>query len=149
MHSNDILWTLPYKKILYFQHQIKMPLLNVKKLNINYICCGSCECDYTHHSYVGKIIGYEIFWHYDGSFDSSLGHFTWSLKGISFPSMVWLVALTLLGCWTLIAPTLVIHFQHDDHLILFDVVARVKTDIFSFQLVLWDTQILLPQVVCF
>jgi len=29
-HSNDILWTLQYKKILYFQHQIKLPLQNVK-----------------------------------------------------------------------------------------------------------------------
>jgi hypothetical protein len=27
---NYVLWTLLYKKILYFQHQIKLPLLNVK-----------------------------------------------------------------------------------------------------------------------
>jgi hypothetical protein len=28
--SNDILWTLLHKKILYFQHQIKLSLLNMK-----------------------------------------------------------------------------------------------------------------------
>jgi len=28
--SNDILWTLLYEKILYFQHQIKLPFLNMK-----------------------------------------------------------------------------------------------------------------------
>jgi hypothetical protein len=58
--------------------------------------------------------------------------------------MVRLVALAFLGCWALILPTFVIHFQKDDHPILFNVVAHVKTDIFSFQSVLWDNQILLP-----
>jgi hypothetical protein len=28
--SNDISWTLLYNKILYFQHQIKLPFLNMK-----------------------------------------------------------------------------------------------------------------------
>jgi hypothetical protein len=44
--------------------------------------------------------------------------------------MVWLVIIAFLGCWALIVLTLVIHFQKDDHLILFDVVTHVKTNIF-------------------
>jgi hypothetical protein len=36
--------------------------------------------------------------------------------------------------------TFIIHFQQDDHLILFDVVTHVETNIFPLHLALWDTQ---------
>jgi hypothetical protein len=35
-------------------------------------------------------------------------------------------------CWVLIDPTLVFHFQQDDHLSLLDAVAHVKIGIYPF-----------------
>jgi hypothetical protein len=43
----------------------------------------------------------------------------------------------------------VTHFQLDDHHILLDVMSHVKINIFHSQLGMWDTQVLLPQVVCY
>jgi hypothetical protein len=51
-------------------------------------------------------------------------------NGIGLLLMVELVAFAFLGCWVLLTPTLVVHFQQDDHLIVFDVVAHVKIGIF-------------------
>jgi hypothetical protein len=63
--------------------------------------------------------------------------------------MVRFVAPTFLGCWALITHALITYFQWGDHLIILDVVAYVETNIFFFQLVMWGTQTLLPQVVHF
>jgi hypothetical protein len=52
------------------------------------------------------------------------------LGGIGLPLMVELLALAFLGCWVLLIPALVIHFQQDDHLIVFDTVAHVEIGIF-------------------
>ncbi len=64
--------------------------------------------------FVGKLLGVR-------SFDSSIGHLThWqatifaSLGKFNFPFVVWTVTLTFLGCWALIALTLVTCFQQDD-----------------------------------
>jgi hypothetical protein len=46
--------------------------------------------------------------------------------------MVRCVALTFLGCWTLIAFALISCFQQDDHPTLLDVVAHVETDTYPF-----------------
>jgi hypothetical protein len=43
----------------------------------------------------------------------------------------------------------VIHFQHDDHHILLDAMLHAKINTFHFQLGMWDTQVLLPHVVCY
>ncbi len=40
-----------------------------------------CWVGFAYHSYVRKLIRHGIFWHYGGSFDSSLGHFTYFFKG--------------------------------------------------------------------
>jgi hypothetical protein len=52
-----------------------------------------------------------------GSFGCSIGHlahsettFLASLRGFSFPFIVWNVSLTILGCWALIALAFVICF---------------------------------------
>jgi hypothetical protein len=50
-------------------------------------------------------------------------------------------------CWVLIDPTLVFHFQQDDHLSLLDAVAHVEIGIYPFQLALRDTYVLLLEVV--
>jgi hypothetical protein len=63
--------------------------------------------------------------------------------------MVWIVALAFLGCWAFIIHALVTHFQQHEHCILLDVVAHVETNIFPFQLALYDTQALLPHIVPF
>jgi hypothetical protein len=44
--------------------------------------------------------------------------------------MVQIVALAFLGCWALIAPALVIHFQQDDHPILLDVINMLRPTFF-------------------
>jgi len=51
-------------------------------------------------------------------------------NGIGLPLMVELVAFAFLGCWVLFTPALVVHFQQNDHLIVFDAVAHVEIDIF-------------------
>jgi hypothetical protein len=51
-------------------------------------------------------------------------------RGIGLPLMVELVALAFLGCWVMFTPTLIIHFQQDDRLIVFDAVAHFEIDIF-------------------
>ncbi len=61
--------------------------------------------------------------------------------------MVLITTPTFLGCWALIAPTLVTHFQHDDCSILLNVVVHVETSTSSLQMALQDVQAMLPQVV--
>ncbi len=55
-----------------------------------------------------------------GSFDTIMGHLTrhqvtfpTSLGWLGLPSMVQFAALVFLGCWALIAPTLIFRFQQD------------------------------------
>ncbi len=57
-------------------------------------------------------------------------------KGFGLPSMVRHVALIFLGCWALIIFALVIHFQLDDHLLFFHVMAHVESGTFPFKLAL-------------
>jgi hypothetical protein len=53
-------------------------------------------------------------------------------RGLGLPLMVWYATLTFLECWALIAPALVSHFQQDDHLTFFDVVAYVEIGTYPF-----------------
>jgi hypothetical protein len=47
--------------------------------------------------------------------------------------MVQFATIAFLGCWALITFTFVIHFQQDDHPILFNAMAQcVKTGVFPF-----------------
>jgi hypothetical protein len=55
-----------------------------------------------------------------------------SVTGLPLPSMVRRATPTFLGCWALIIPTLVSHFQEDDHPIILDVVAHVNIGIYPF-----------------
>ncbi len=80
-----------------------------------------------------------------GSFATMMGHLAChhvilpiSSKGFGLLSMVRFVVLTL-GCWALITHALIICFQQDDHLVILDVEAYVRTNIFLFQLVMQDT----------
>jgi hypothetical protein len=57
-------------------------------------------------------------------------------KSLPFPSMVQLATLAFLGCFALNVIAFVTRFQSDDHPILLDVVAHIKTNIFPFQLAL-------------
>jgi hypothetical protein len=73
------------------------------------------------------------------SFNNMAGHLVYCKvillafsRGLALPLVVQLVAPTFLGCRALIIPTLVIHFQLDDHFILFDAVAHVEINIFPF-----------------
>jgi len=59
-------------------------------------------------------------------------HSSCFFKWVQPPFVVWIIARTFLGCSALIVPTLVNHFQHDDHTILLDVVTHVETNIFLF-----------------
>jgi hypothetical protein len=90
-----------------------------------------------YHGYTKKVIGCKIFQHYNPSFNSSLNHFTY-FKGLGLPLAIQLVTLTFLGCWALIIPIVVIWFQQNDHPILFNAMAHVKTTTFPFQVALWD-----------
>jgi len=88
------------------------------------------------------------------SFGTIMGHlarcqviFFASSRGLGLPSVVQHATPTFLECWALIALALIFHFQHDDHFILFDVVAYVKIGIFPFQVTLRDTRAMLPEVV--
>jgi hypothetical protein len=80
----------------------------------------------------------KIFQHYDVSFSSSLNHFTYFFKGLGLPLVIQLVTLTFLGCWVLIILTIVICFQQNDHSILLNEMAHIKTATFPFQVALWD-----------
>jgi len=89
-----------------------------------------------------------------GSFGTTLGNLAHhqitlfvSSGGLNLPLVVQCVGPTSLRCWTLIVPTLVSHFQQDDHLILLDGVAHVKTDSYPFQITLWDTRAMLLEAV--
>ncbi len=62
-------------------------------------------------------------------------------------SMVRIATPTFLGCWALITPTLIIHFQHDDYFILLDAIVHVETNTSPFQMTLQDVQAMSPQVV--
>ncbi len=118
--------------ILYFHHQVSCNVIP----NLMFI-----------HNYVRKTIRLRILWHHNGPFGLLLGHFSYFFKGVR-PSFNGLTSyFAFLGCWALIALTLVFHFQQDDHLTLFYVVAHVKTDIYPFQVALQDTSALLPRVV--
>ncbi len=55
----------------------------------------------------------------------------------------------IFGMLGIITFAFVIHFQHDDHPILLDVIAHVETNISLFQITLQDTQTMLPQNVRF
>ncbi len=70
-----------------------------------------------------------------------------SLGGLGLPSMVQFTALAFLGCWALIVPTLIFHFQQDDHFAFLDVMAHVKTSTYPFQIALWDTHAILLEVI--
>jgi hypothetical protein len=52
-----------------------------------------------------------------------------------------------LGCRVLISPTLVFRFQQDYHLILLDATMHVKTNTYPFQITIWDTYVMLLEVV--
>jgi hypothetical protein len=74
-----------------------------------------------------------------GSFGTTVGHlachqatFPTSLGGLGLPLVVRHVTPVSLGCWVLIILTLFFCFQQDDHLILFDVMAHVKTSTCPF-----------------
>jgi hypothetical protein len=56
--------------------------------------------------------------------------------GLDLPLELQLIILAFLGCWVVIIPTLVTCFQHDDHLIILDVMTHVKIDSFPFYLTL-------------
>jgi hypothetical protein len=58
------------------------------------------------------------------------------LGGFGLPFVVQIIALTLLGCWALIIPTFVIHFQQDDHPILLDATTHVEIGSSPFQMAL-------------
>jgi hypothetical protein len=47
----------------------------------------------------------------------------------------------------LIIPTLVFHFQQDDHPNILHAVSHVKTDTYPFQVALQDTYVMLPKVI--
>jgi hypothetical protein len=88
------------------------------------------------------------------SFGTTMGHLAHHqvvlpifLKGLGLPSVVRHVALAFLGCWALIAITLVFHFKLDDHLTLLNVVAHVETNTYPFQVTPHDIHALLPKVV--
>lgn len=68
-------------------------------------------------------------------------------NGLGLISMVRIAAPTFLGCWALITPALVTHFQHDDCFILLDTIIHVETGTFPFQMAFQDVQAMLPQVV--
>jgi hypothetical protein len=78
-----------------------------------------------------------------GSFGGYINHLvchqatalTFSGK-FNFLSIVWIIALTFLECWAFNDLALVTHFQQDNHLILFDAITHVETDIFPFQIAL-------------
>jgi hypothetical protein len=80
-----------------------------------------------------------------GSFGGSIGHlarrhailFVFP-SGLNLPFVVWIIAFAFLGCWALIAPKFVFHFQQDNHLIFLDVVAHVETNTSSFQIIIRD-----------
>jgi hypothetical protein len=57
-------------------------------------------------------------------------------KGLNLPSMIGHVSHTFLGCWALIVPALISHFQQDDHPILLDAVAHVEIGTYPFQVAL-------------
>ncbi len=59
-----------------------------------------------------------------------------SLGGLSLPFVVRIATPRFLKCWALIAFTFIIHFQHDDHPILLDVVAHVEINTSPFQMTL-------------
>ncbi len=61
--------------------------------------------------------------------------------------MVRHIAPAFQGCWALITPALVSCFQQDDHLTFLDVVAHVETNTYPFQVALWDTHVMLQEVV--
>jgi hypothetical protein len=86
-----------------------------------------------------------------GSFGGFINHivhrhatFLASSGGLSLPFVVWITTLAFLGCWALFVPTLVTHFEQDDHTILLDAMANVEISIFSFHIALQNTRNLLP-----
>ncbi len=86
--------------------------------------------------------------YFDGFIDHLTHHqaiFPTSLCMFHFHSIVWIVAPTFLWCWALIILAFVIYFQQDDHPILLDVVAHVKTSIPLFQITLQNARTMLPQ----
>lgn len=87
---------------------------------------------FTYHGYARRVIKCEISRYYGGSFGLSPNHFTCFFKGFGLPLMVQFVTVTFLGCWALIVPTFVIHFQWNDHPILLNVMAHIKMNTFPF-----------------
>jgi len=84
------------------------------------------------HNYVGETIKVKILWHYSEPFASSSDHFSYFFKGVrpSFSSLTCYPHLfRMLGfdcsCINLL-------FLANDHLILFNVVAHVKTNVYPF-----------------
>jgi len=61
-------------------HLVPM-LFNVYHIFIFKCLAIVCWVGFAYHSYVRKLIRHGIFWHYGGSFGSSLGHFTYFFKG--------------------------------------------------------------------
>lgn len=94
-----------------------------------------------------KLLGSRSF----GTTMGNLAHcqvtFLVSLRGLGLLLMVQCATLTFLECWTLILLTLVFRFQLDDHPTLLNVVAHVKTNIYFFQVTLWDTCAMLHEVI--
>ncbi len=91
-----------------------------------------------------------------GFFGGSVGHLVHCqttilvfLDRVGLSSMVRIVALVFLGCWGLIVPALVIHFQQDYCPILLDVLTHVEINISPFQMALGDVQAMLPQIAHF
>ncbi len=85
-----------------------------------------------------KVIKVRILWHHSAPFGSSSDHSSLVVRRAT-PAF--------LRCWILIAPTLVFHFQQDDHLTLFDAVAYVEIGIYPFQFALCNIHALLPTVI--
>jgi hypothetical protein len=78
-----------------------------------------------------------------GSFATMVGHLACHhvilpifSKRFSLLLMVRFVAPTFLRCWALITHAFITCFQQGDHLIIFDDVAYVETNIFLFRLVM-------------
>jgi hypothetical protein len=122
-------------------------LLASYSISISKYFAALCWIRYSYHSYIEKIAWCKILWWFFLSFSSLLDHF------FCFFRQAWPHFYSsdcypyILGCWALIAPALVTHFQHDYCFILLNVIVHVEIGTSPFQMTLQDVQTMLPQVV--
>jgi len=81
-----------------------------------------------------------------GSFGGFFGHLTCHqatflhyLVEFNLLFLIWIVAPSFLGCWTLFPLALIICFQQDDHPILLDAITHVEINISPFQMAFQNT----------